>query len=289
MFERIFAVMLIGAVLPCFAQHGPIGRAIKATQVVADPADMSYTTNTVVQEILEDIDDRFGATMPGTNIANSAYNPSTLTWGGLMKGTNIANAAYDPETLTWTGVGTLLGTNVNWSVNRTNTWYRRNELAESQFIYLWGGTGAVLSAAAANTYYQLDPETNWDLQTTIDPGAWLNTAGAYITIPETGVYFMQMRSVAALCGAQFMYKKNGAAVYYGFGNAGPYGANVTHHTEHWLSTASFQFFKRGDTVEFFYRVDIAGDGTHHLDAPTLFMYLTGPTVFFDNPGADWPH
>lgn len=72
--------MLIGAVLPCFAQHGPIGRAIKATQVTADPSEMEYTTNTVVQKILEDIDDRFGATMPGTNIANAVYNPSTLTW-----------------------------------------------------------------------------------------------------------------------------------------------------------------------------------------------------------------
>ena len=58
MIKHTLSSVLLCAGLSCLAQHGPIGRAIKATQVVADPADMSYTTNTVVQKILEDIASR---------------------------------------------------------------------------------------------------------------------------------------------------------------------------------------------------------------------------------------
>ena len=169
MIKHTLSSVLLCAGLSCLAQHGPIGRAIKATQVVADPADMSCTTNTVVQKILEDIDDRFGVTMPGTNIANAVYNPSTLTWeglmkgtniadstynpatltwGGLMKGTNIANATYDPATSTWGGLGNMPGTNIFFSrYSETNkTWTPVQYHPDSYFF--WAGNNGGSSGVA---------------------------------------------------------------------------------------------------------------------------------------------
>lgn len=70
MLERIFAVMLIGAVLPCFAQHGPIGRAIKATQVLLDGSKITHTTNVVLQPVAEDFDAALGSLDAST--ANNA-------------------------------------------------------------------------------------------------------------------------------------------------------------------------------------------------------------------------
>ena len=277
MIKHTLSSVLLCAGLSCLAQHGPIGRAIKATQVVADPAGMSYTTNTAVQKILEDIDDRFGVTMPGTNIANSTYNPSTRTWGGLMKGTNIANAAYDPATSTWGGLGNMPGTNIFFSsYSETNkTWTPVQYHADSYFFWAGNngnGTKIITSgaAASANSMHDYIAATN----IFSDAGGWMDLSTGVVTLPVTGLY--DVRYSCAGVGAPVMlgYVVNGAGI---FPIAGGFGEWTTTPGKGVGSMwAGYDAFQAGDELEFVYFPSVTLSSTVYVSQFFIYIRLVGP-------------
>ena len=306
MIKHTLSSVLLCAGLSCLAQHGPIGRAIKATQVVADPADMSYTTNTVVQEILEDIDDRFediddrfgvtmrgtniansaydpstltwGGLMKGTNIADSAYNPATLTWGGLMKGTNIANAAYDPATSTWGGLGNMPGTNIFFSsYSETNkTWTPVQYHADSYFF--WAGnngnsTKIITSGAAAAATSMHDYITATNIFS--DAGGWMDLSTGVVTLPVAGLYDIRYSCTAVGAPVMLGYSLNGGPG--AIPNAGGFGG--------WTSTAGksvaslwagYDAFQAGDELEFVYLPSVTLSSTVYVSQFFIYIRLVGP-------------
>jgi len=306
MIKHTLSSVLLCAGLSCLAQHGPIGRAIKATQVVADPADMSYTTNTVVQEILEDIDDRFediddrfGVTMRGTNIANSAYNPSTrtwgglmkgtniadsaynpatLTWGGLMKGTNIANAAYDPATSTWGGLGNMPGTNIFFSrYSETNkTWTPVQYHPDSYFFWAGNngnGTKIITEGAALATTSMHDYIAATNIFS--DAGGWMDLSTGVVTLPVTGLYDVRYSCSAVGAPVMLGYTLNGGDG--GIPQAGGFGG--------WTSTpgksvssmwAGYDAFQAGDELEFVYYPSVTLSSTVYVAQFFIYIRLVGP-------------
>lgn len=290
MLERIFAVMLIGAVLPCFAQHGPIGRAIKSTQVTADPSEMEYTTNTVVQEILEDISDQFGVVdatfMKGTNIKDAVYNADTLTWGGLMKGTNIEDAVYNPTNLTWEGL--VAGARLNFTTNIAGIWYRINDINPTKYTYLYGGVDNVVLPDMVDTYRQLKPgpnsyDWNFEIEAPSDAEGWWGDDYA-IHIPVTGLYYLQVWTTAKRCGATFTYQSSRSPNNYSTIGTGIYGGTIDGGTVNYglqlINHSSIHAFTAGDSLTFWYKADQAGSAVPgavtNIGQPSILMYLLGP-------------
>ena len=283
MLERMFAVMLIGAVLPCFAQHGPIGRAIKSTQVTADPSEMEYTTNTVVQDILEDISDQFGVVdatfMKGTNIEHASYHGDTLTWGGLMKGTNIEHASYNPTNLTWEGL--VAGDRLNFTTNIAGRWYRINDINPTKYTYL--RTSNVVIPDAVDTYRQLKPGPNsydWNVESEApsDAVGWWGDDYA-IHIPVTGFYFLQVWTTTTRCGVKFIYQRYPSTDDYGTIGTGIYGGTVDYVLQ-FINSSSIHAFTAGDSLTFWYKADRMGSAATgavtNIGQPSIFMYLIGP-------------
>jgi len=262
MIKHTLSSVLLCAGLSCLAQHGPIGRAIKATQVVADPADLSYTTNTVVQEVLEDIDDRFediddrfGVTMPGTNIANSAYNPSTLTWGGLMKGTNIFFSSYAETNKTWTPVQYHPDSYFFWAGNNGN------------------GTKIITEGAALATTSMHDYIAATNIFS--DAGGWMDLSTGVVTLPVTGLYDVRYSCSAVGAPVMLGYTLNGGGG--GIPMAGGFGG--------WTSTpgksvasmwAGYDAFQAGDELEFVYLPSVTLSSTVYVSQFYIYIRLVGP-------------
>ena len=282
MIKHTLSSVLLCAGLSCLAQHGPIGRAIKATQVVADPADMSFTTNTVVQEILEDIDDRFGATMRGTNIANSAYNPSTLTWGGLMKGTNIANAAYDPATLTWGGLGNMPGTNIFFSsyAETNKTWTPVQYHPDSYFF--WAGNNGGAAGTAVKTITEGAALTKTSMHDYIaatnifsDAGGWMDLSTGVVTLPVSGLYDVRYSCTGVGAHVMLGYLINGGSG--AIPQAGGFGGG-TYTSGQSISSlwAGYDAFQAGDEIEFVYFPSVNLSSTVYVSQYFIYIRLVGP-------------
>ena len=301
MIKHTLSSVLLCAGLSCLAQHGPVGRAIKATQVVADPADLSYTTNTVGQEILEDIDDRFGATMPGTNIVNAAYDPSTLTWGGLMKGTNIADSAYNPATLTWGGLmkgtnianaaydpatltwgGLMKGTNIFFSsyAETNKTWTPVQFQADSYFF--WAGNNGGSSGTVIKLITEGAALTKTSLHDYIgatnifsDAGSWMDLSTGVVTLPVAGLYDIRYSCTGVGAHVMLGYILNGDTG--AIPQAGGFGGG-TYTTGQSVASlwAGYDAFQAGDEIEFVYYPSVNLSSTVYVAQFFIYVRLVGP-------------
>jgi hypothetical protein len=238
-------------------------------------------TASTVQATFTWLDDRFfgfdpeAVIMPGSNIVGAALVSNQ--WTGLMQGTNIANAAYDPATLTWGGL--MQGTNIFFSrYSETNkTWTPVQYHPDSYFFWAGnngGKTGSpvktITNGAAASFNFMHDYITATNIFS--DAGGWMDLSTGVLTLPVTGLYDIRYSCVAVGASVMLGYILNGGPGAHPRG--GGWGSSPGQSaTTLW---AGYDAFHEGDEIEFVYYPSVNLSSDAYVTQFFIYVRLVGP-------------
>ncbi len=231
-----------------------------------DTNDWGYLapTASTVQATFTWLDDRFfgfdpeAVVMPGSNIANAAYDPATSTWGGLgnMPGTNIVFSKYSETNKTWTPVQYHPDSYFFWAGNNG------------------GKTGSpvkiITNGAAASFNFMHDYITATNIFS--DAGGWMDLSTGVLTLPVTGLYDIRYSCVASGASVMLGYILNGGPGAHprGGGWGSPPGQSAT------TLWAGYDAFHEGDEIEFVYYPNVNLSSDAYVTQFFIYVRLVGP-------------